>query len=236
MSDFGLVADHRAMLEDGYTGPLPFYKKFYRMPDGFDFIDGAVFLSLSESMSAAHNFGAGPGKKIVVYGAGPMGLALMKYMRVMGTEKIVAVDVVQERLDKAMSLCQVDSVINSAVTSVKEVLGDEKFDIVVDAVGLSSIILEGSQLLKPLGRFGAMGVLKKDDASFDVTRLRNNTMFQLLNLPSGEYDIMKENLELIDAGKINPKDFYSHVLPRENIEECLRLVREKKALKVILTM
>jgi threonine dehydrogenase-like Zn-dependent dehydrogenase len=39
MSDFGLVADHRAMLEDGYTGPLPFYKKFYRMPDGFDFID-----------------------------------------------------------------------------------------------------------------------------------------------------------------------------------------------------
>lgn len=32
------------------------------------------------------------------------------------------------------------------------------------------------------------------------------------------------------------KDFYSHVVPMDNIEEAVELVRSKKALKVVLTI
>ncbi len=236
LSDYGLVADHPAMIEDGYTGPLPFYKKFHRIPDGFDFVDAGVVLSLCESMSAARNFGAGPGKRIVVYGAGPMGLALMKYMRLLGADEIVAVDRDPARLDRAAALCGLDRTVNNAEESVTDALGGGKYDIVVDAAGFSEILLEGSRLLKPFGRVCSMGVLKRGDTNIDVTRLQNNTLFQLLNLPYGEYDLMEENFALMAEGKINPKDFYSHVMPREEIHECIRLVKERKALKVILTI
>ena len=38
------------------------------------------------------------------------------------------------------------------------------------------------------------------------------------------------------AGIINPKDFYSHVKGVEEIQEVIRLVEEKKAIKVILDL
>ena len=45
---------------------------------------------------------------------------------------------------------------------------------------------------------------------------------------------MDETIALIEAGKVNPKDFYSHVVPFENIGEAVELTLTKQALKVIL--
>lgn len=56
----------------------------------------------------------------------------------------------------------------------------------------------------------------------------------MLNFPYGEYAILDETIALIEAGKVNTKDFYSHVLPYEKIEEAVQLTLSKQALKVIL--
>jgi threonine dehydrogenase-like Zn-dependent dehydrogenase len=234
MSDYGLVADHRAMLEDGIVGDLPFYKKFFALPKWIGEDDGAVFLSLCEGLSAARNFGVFSGCHIAVYGAGPMGLALMKYQRLLGAEEIVAIDCIQGRLESARRICSVDKIVNNDSRPALEVLGEGSFDIVVDAVGTPQILFEGTKLLKPGGKLCSMGVLKKEAMEINVTKLQNNTMLHMLNLPYGEYDVMEENLDLIQKGKVNPKDFYSHVVPRAEITECIRLVREKQALKVVL--
>ena len=77
-----------------------------------------------------------------------------------------------------------------------------------------------------------MGVLKNTDAVLDVTKLKNNTLLQMLNFPYGQYDITYENIELMKKGVINPKDFYSHVKSVEDIQEVLRLVETKEAIKV----
>jgi len=236
MSDYGLVADHRAMLEDGYERPLPFYKKFAKFPADIPFTDGAMLLSLAESFSAAMNTGCGPGKTALVYGAGPMGLALMRCMRLMGTARIVVADHLPERLELAVRVGGADLAVNGADAPVSEALGAERFDIVVDAVGSTKVLLEGSGLLRPFGRLCSMGVLRSDDAVLDITRLQNNTMLQMLNLPYGEYDLMDRIIGLVRRGLLNPRAFYSHVLPRDDIETCVGLVRNKQALKVILTI
>ena len=49
----------------------------------------------------------------------------------------------------------------------------------------------------------------------------------------GQYDITYENIELMKKGVINPKDFYSHVKSVEDIQEVLRLVETKEAIKVV---
>lgn len=236
MSEYGLVPDYQAMREDGYAGPPPFSGKFAPVPRDFDFVDIAMLLSLSESLSAARNFGVKEHMRVLVYGAGPMGQALMKYMRLLGAREIVAVDMLDERLEQAGRLCQIDRGINSSKVDLRSALGDRRFDVAVDAVGYSKILLEASAFLKPGGRVGSMGVLRNGDTSIDITRLKNNTMIQLLNLPYGEYGVMEENIRLIREGKIDPKAFYSHVLPMDEIDACMSLVQEKKALKVILTI
>ena len=55
----------------------------------------------------------------------------------------------------------------------------------------------------------------------------------MLNFPYHEYAATYENIELFKQGVINPKDFYSHVVSVENIDEVVRLVTSKEAIKVI---
>ena len=237
MVEYGLVADHAAMLEDGFApDQLPFRNKFAQIPDDFDPIHGAMLLSLCETLSAARNFGCDPTKDVLVYGAGPMGLALMTFMKLVGVKSITVIDSIDERLEKAVKLAGADQAINFQHDNVDEVLKGRLFDIAVDAVGSTKVIIEASHRLKPFGRVGSMGVLRDTDVLVNAAQLKNNTLLHMLNFPYGEYSVATECVRYIQEGRIDPKNFYSHVLPMEQIEEALELVRSKKALKVILTI
>ncbi len=235
MAEFGLVDDRRARLEDGVGLAEPGFDKQGPFPAAIDYVDAGVLLSLAECHSAARNFGAGPGKKVLMYGAGPMGIALAMFVKMEGADSITQIDSVPERLEKAKRIAKVDRTVNFAEQNLDQALGGELFDMVIDAVGLSTILIEGSQHLKPGGKTCSLGVLKHKDRMVDASLLKNHTTLHMLNFPYGEYDIMPETAQLIVDGKINPKDFYSHVLPFTEIEQAMELVRTKQALKVILT-
>lgn len=237
MCDYGIVQDQKAMVDDGEALSLlnPRQLECVQIPSDFDAIDGGCLITLNECFSAARNFDV-EDKDVLVYGAGPMGLATMKYMRHLGARTIVAIDGVEERLALARSLSGADETINYTKVDKKEVLKGRIFDRVIDIVGQTSILLEGSHLLKPYGIIGSMGVLRNTDAMVDVTKLKNNTRLQMLNFPYGQYDITAENIRLIEKGVIHPKDFYSHVMNVEDIQEAVRLVAEKEAVKVILDL
>ncbi|MDY3619504.1 zinc-dependent alcohol dehydrogenase [Agathobaculum sp.] len=235
MAQFGLVCDREAMLEDGFAeADIPFPKQ-HKFPDSISFVDAGVLLSLAECHSAAKNFGAAPGMDILIYGAGPMGIALAMFCKLRGADTVVQIDSVPDRLEQAKRVAKVDQTINFAAENVDEVLAGRKFDLVMDAVGFTSILYEGSGRLKPGGKVCSLGVLRTNDLMIDTSRLQCNTSLHMLNFPYGEYAIMDETIALIESGKVDPKDFYSHVVSYNDLDEVLRLVREKIALKVILT-
>ena len=237
MSEYGLVADHKAMLEDGYSRKdLPFVNKFAQVPKDFDYLNGSMLLSLSESYSAARNFGADSTKDVLIYGAGPMGIALAKYMMVIGVKSLTVIDGISDRLEMVKRIAGVDKTLDFNVQDIESELKDQEFDIVVDAVGLTSVILDGARRLRPFGRVGMMGVLKSYDSMIDAQKLKPNIILHMLNFPYGEYSIIPENIDLIQKGIINPKDFYSHVLPIKRLHEGLELVKSKQAFKVILDL
>ena len=231
MAEYGYIRDFTAMYEDGLDVQP---RKPSRLPDDFDLNDAGVLLPLCECLSAAKNFNVNENTDVLVYGAGPMGLALMTYMRILGAKSITCIDSVPERLEKALAIAKVDRVINFAEEDKKEALAGCQFDRVVDAVGMSDIILEGSQYLRPFGVVCCLGVLRKGDSTVDLSLLKNNTFVQMLNFPYHEYDCLDENLDYIQRGLIDPKNFYSDVLPMDEVEKALELVLSKQTTKVIL--
>lgn len=237
MCDYALVQDQKAMIDDGVSESELILRQLecVQIPSDFDLIDGGDLMTLNECFSAARNFDVAD-KDVLVYGAGPMGLATMKYMRYLGAKTITVIDGVEDRLKLAKTLSQVDETINFNQTDKKEALEGRLFDRVIDIVGLTSILLEGSHLLRPYGIIGSMGVLRNTDSSLNLLELKNNTRLQMLNFPYGQYEITAENVELIRKGVIDPKDFYSHVRSVEDIQEVVQLVADKKAIKVILTL
>lgn len=115
-----------------------------------------------------------PGDKVVIFGAGPIGLgALLGYKRA-GAGHIVVVDLQQNRLDKALRI-GADAVVNSAeedlVARLIELHGEARdgfgrggrpgTDIYLDAAGASVVIETVLRVAKLGATLGVVGVQKK---------------------------------------------------------------------------
>ena len=236
MCDYGLVADHKAMMEDGFTTEdLPYKNIFGRLPKDMDFCDGSVVLSLIESHSAVRNFGVTVGMDVLVYGAGTMGLSIVSFLRIAGVRSITLVDGNDNRLNKAIEIAQVEKTINYRQSDVEKKLKGMLFDAAIDVAGSTQVLLQASNHIKPGGKVCSLGVLKKADRIIDIKKLKNNTSLHMLNNPYKCYDSLNEVISMISKGIINPKNYYSHVMPIEDIERGIELIRNREALKVIFT-
>jgi len=236
MAEYGLVADRKAMLEDGYSEEeLPFRDSMGQIPRDFDFVDAGVLLSLLECHSAVENFGIQSGMDVLIYGAGPMGLGMMSFIRKKTSGFLAAVDGVRSRLEHAAGVADVDMAIDYTAVDVETAVGGRRFDAVIDCVGFTEIILQGTKQLKPGGKLCAMGVLKSDDFMFDLSGLSNNTSLHMLNFPYKRFGSLDAVVKSIESGDIRPKDYYSHVFRFEEFEKALELIRTKQAFKAVLT-
>ena len=234
MAEYAVAVDRKAMLEDGFSPEdLPSDNNCGKLPDYVSFEDGAVALSMLECISAVHNFGIADAKKVLIYGAGPMGLGVAGYLKAKGAE-VTMVDRNPARLayaDYQIGLCT----INTGEIDIQSALGNERFDAVVDIVGLSSILMEGTNFLVQGGKLCGMGVLKVSDNGFDVHKMQNNTSFHFLNFPYRRLYYMDEMASLIEAGKLKLSDYYTDVMPAEDIQKCIEKIKTQQALKVVLT-
>lgn len=236
MAEYGILTDYGAMREDGLPTPADAPLKPIRLPDDTDLIDAVMYITLLECLSAVKNFRIDKTTDVLVYGAGPVGLALTRFMKICGVKSVTVVDFVPERLKLARELSGADVTLDTSKQDLKAALGDKLFDRVIDAAGESSVFYDGSRRLRPYGVLCSLGVLRKTDSSIDLSLMKNNTLIHMLNFPYGKYEAFDELLGYIKSGQINPKDFYSHVMPLESAAEAMRLVLEKKVLKIILTV
>jgi L-iditol 2-dehydrogenase len=235
MAEYAVVQDHKAMKEDGVDERLMSSKNARLIPKEFSPADGAVLLTIKENYSALNNFGMRKGMDVLVYGDGPVGFGLIKLLKVMGARYCACVGHRDDRLKRVSRLAGADTCVNSHNSNPVEVFEDRKFDIVIDGVGKSDVILEGAQMLKPGGRLGAYGVLDRSDATVNLLDLPNNILLHLLNFPFGEHDAHEEVLAMVAKGLVDPGDYYTHILDVSKAPEGVRMIREREAMKVIIT-
>lgn len=121
--------------------------------------------ALNEPMAVAHHAvnrsGAQAGDKVVVFGAGPIGLGALLSLKSKGVAHVILVDIVGKRLEKALQI-GADAVINSAEEDVAarliELHGGQPdalgrgtragSDIYIDAAGAPSVIQTALQSAK----------------------------------------------------------------------------------------
>ncbi|PSB60569.1 glutathione-dependent formaldehyde dehydrogenase, partial [filamentous cyanobacterium CCP1] len=82
-----------------------------------------------------------PGDTIAVWGAGPVGLFALKSARLLGAEKVIAIDRIPERLQLAREFAQADTIHYEEVDAgeaLKEMTGGRGPDGCIDAVGMEA--------------------------------------------------------------------------------------------------
>lgn len=90
-------------------------------------------------------------------------------------------------------------------------------------------------MLKPGGKVGVYGVLKQKDSQISLLDLKNHTSVHILNFPYREHDYHDEIVQLILDGKVDPKDFYSHVMPADDAAKAVDMIGKREAWKIIFT-
>lgn len=239
MSQYAITHDVKAMEEDSQPVPMGLTDLDYLgkpIPEGMSYVDAVMLLTLKENFSALKNFGLKKGMDILIYGDGAVAHGLCAFSKIMNAGFVGCIGHHDERLQKISKIAKADIIINSKSESPEEKLNGKRFDIIIDAVGSIEIVHQASKMLKPGGKVAVYGVLKKEKANLNLFDIPNNTCIHILNWPYREHRTHDELVKMINDGKIDPKNYYSHVMPMEDAAKGVELIKKREAYKVIFTM
>ena len=189
--------------------------------------------------NAVHTAFAGPlaACNIAVTGCGPIGLFAIGVARAAGAARVFASDVSPFRLDLARRM-GADAVIDVAkellVERVRELLGGQGLDGVLEMSGSPQAVRDGLAALRNGGRLSLLG-LPKEPFELDWNRLvifKGITVRGIIGRRMYETWYQLDNL--LASGRLDLKPAITHVMPMERFEEAIGLLKSGGAGKVVL--
>ena len=176
-----------------------------------------------------------PGDVVAVVGCGPVGLCTVMAARALGAGRVVAVDMVPERLKLAESLGAIP--VNPKETDADDVVLDltswRGADVVVDAVGHESALAACFPLVRMGGTISLPGMYTEVEATMPI----GDIWLKNITIVSGAANVqghMDEVIELVRDGRLDPKVIISHRMPLSEAPKGYELFDQKEALKVVL--
>ena len=202
----------------------------FKLPDNVSTLEGALVEPLSVGLHAAMQGGAHIGQTAVVTGAGCIGLVSLLALKAMGVSRVIVVDVIEKRLQKAKEL-GADYVINGkeqdTVAEIKRLTEGKGCDLSIETAGTQ---ITASQLIQA-SKKGATIVFVGYSASGEMTlpigmaldkELTFKTVFRYRN-------IYPMAIEAIAAGKIRIKDIVTDYFELDDIQHAMDACVENKA-------
>jgi threonine dehydrogenase-like Zn-dependent dehydrogenase len=171
------------------------------------------------------------GDKIVIIGAGPMGLLFTQMFRTLGAGKIIVADVIPYRLNFALQI-GADEVLDARQVdlagAVREITGLGA-DIVVDAVG--NQIGAAIPLARRGGHVILFGLRPHDNPNvnqYTITRYDLTLHGTFVGLNPFE-----QTIQLMESKRLQPSQLITHRLPLAELARGVDLMRSGQAMKVI---
>jgi L-idonate 5-dehydrogenase len=203
------------------------------LPEDMDDGAGAMMEPLSVALHAVKRAGTVSGKRVLVTGAGTIGLLVAMTARAFGAVPVAVSDLVSERRAKAMELgvdVALDPTARDLHDQVRE-LTDLGFDVVFEASGAPPALRAAFDLVRPGGTIVQIGTVGTADIPIPVNQL----MVREINFRgSMRYgDTFDEAIRLVAAGRIKVQPFINHVFALDDSVKALQFAADRSlALKV----
>ncbi|HZQ37559.1 MAG TPA: zinc-binding dehydrogenase [Dehalococcoidia bacterium] len=152
---------------------LPPNHPIFRVPDVLsDDVLGPVNCALGTVTQGLVAAGCGEGQQVVIQGAGGLGLSATAMAKDMGADRVIVLDRLPHRLALAKRF-GADETVNVAdyeagqdrIQRVRELTGGRGADLVLELVGLASLMAEGIAMLRNGGTFVEIGNIVPDSAA-----------------------------------------------------------------------
>lgn len=228
------------MKAGSYNGAMADYvvapaAKLFPLSGEHSFSEYSLLEPLSTSLRGAKLAGDLTGKTVTVLGCGPIGLLAIMCIKLFGAKNIVAVDVLDKRLEMAKQ-CGATDVLNAKedlYAFTRKLTDDAGVDVVFDAVGSAATVNLGVDIVRLGGRIIWVGLVQPQQEFEYKHAVTKEIEFKGIYLYTTE---MLEGLQLLESGKLNLGQIITSEYP---MKEGARIFKEltsadAKDIKVIL--
>lgn len=184
----------------------------YKIPKTLDFESGAFVEPLSCAIHGVETIEINKGDNVLVLGSGPTGLLLMQLAQLSGASKVISSDINPKRLKVANRLGAsetVDATKKNLPESVKSIFDTKGADVVIEAVGSKTTMVQSLEAAKPGGNILWFGVsspeMEVPIKPFEVYQKELTIQGSFVN----PYTTQKA-VKLLSEGKIKTDQLISH--------------------------
>ena len=209
------------------------FRQYYSMPieriyngKGLDALTLSMIEPFCISYHSVQRTAVKQGDKVLVVGAGPIGLFAVMAAVLKGADVYVS-DVMQSRLDKALSLgakgiIRTDK--EDFAECVKSITNGDGFDVCIECAGLPQTFQNCIDAAAYRGRVGLVGVSKqKLDFAFTQIQTKELDIFGSRNALKKDF---VELIDLVRSGKCDVKKIITDVYELENAENAFKEMRD----------
>jgi (R,R)-butanediol dehydrogenase/meso-butanediol dehydrogenase/diacetyl reductase len=187
------------------------------LPERVSLRDGALVEPLSVGAHAVAKAGDLDGKRVMILGAGPIGLTTAISARLAGARTVVISELSPLRRERA-GMVGADAVIDPNAAPVAEAFADVaggRPDVVFECVGVPGLIGQAVDLAGPLGRVVVVGVCMVEDRFFPAAAILKEVNMQfVIGYTRADFDRVIGHL---DAGRIDGDALVSATIGLEEL-------------------
>jgi threonine dehydrogenase-like Zn-dependent dehydrogenase len=209
-------------------------KDLIALPDELTYLDGAqVACGFGTVYEALEKIGISGNHAVLITGLGPVGLAAAALCRKLGAERIVGIDVVQERLDIARRLDLCDDVLRSGpdnIQQVRDLTGGHGVERAVDCSANAEARATAIRATRKWGRIalvgegGTLAVNPSPDMIHDQKTVYGSWVTSTW--------LMEELVERLVRWNLHPEEIVTHKFALEQAGEAYALMASGKCGKV----
>ena len=240
-AEYGVVGDIAAMKADGRDDYYDIYLAQQIVPAHFDPHQAVMLITLKEVLSGLQRFGVDKGKSLLIHGAGPVGLSMVRFAKLNGATPIVVSEPNAERRGRAKKLgadIVIDPTAEDLVERAKAIEADG-FDFVIDAVGINKLMTDSLRIVKFNGKVCVYGIAAQTDAQIDWKEAPYNWAIHFVQWPTFEDEaaVHEEVIGLVNSGAIDLADYVTHVIPGlKSFQEGFDIVSSQAGIKVTIDL
>jgi L-idonate 5-dehydrogenase len=199
----------------------------HALPESVDDSLGAMMEPFAVALHAVKRAGTVSGRRVLVTGAGAIGLLAALTARAFGAAPVAISDLVQERRAKAEEM-GIDAVLDPAAKDFAaraQEISSGGFDFVLEASGAAPALRSAFALVRPGGTIVQIGTLGTAEIPLPANLLMNKEINLIGSMRYG--NVFDEAIRLVAAGRVDLRPLINAEFPLEESTRAFEFAADK---------
>ncbi|MDD3164353.1 MAG: alcohol dehydrogenase catalytic domain-containing protein [Oscillospiraceae bacterium] len=207
-------------------------RHLYKIPDGLTLEQAALAEPAATAAYAVTKAQIPAGAQVLVIGDGPIGQLAAQLANLAGASRVILAGSWDEKLEIAKQ-CGIADTINYHREDVAQRAAELTHggpEIIIETSGNNSALDSAVRALKPTGRIVAVSWYNGAtlEVAMNTLIVKDAALIGSLASPNSFEPVLR----YMAAGKLNVQPLITHVMPMEQLADVVKLVREKKEMRI----